>query len=131
MVDLFQGRRGYLGQRGIKHTNHKTEVKKPIIIQVMQATDLFAEHNTSHDSSARRAKTATQRDGVDNVHVGLYGKGALVMAPQHVERYSRDEVGCRVQRHFARFLALALVGDAAVERFLGRLFGAVDGNLEL
>lgn len=65
------------------------------------------------------------------MNVRLSGEGALVVASQHVERDARDEVAGGVERDVARVLALALVGEAAVERVRRGADGAVDGHGEL
>lgn len=96
----------------------------------MQPPNLLPKHDARDDSSARAPEPAAQRDGVLDMHVGLDGEGALVVAPEDVEGDAGDEVPRGVEGDVA-VLALALVGHAAVEGVLGRGGGAVDGHGEL
>jgi len=98
---------------------------------MFQPAALLAEHDASNDSSTAGPKTAAQRNRVLDMHMGLTGKGALVVAAQHVQGDTGEQVDLRVKRDLVGALALTLVGDAAVERVCRRLFGTVDGNVQL
>jgi hypothetical protein len=114
-----------------KLTNHQTEIKQPLGREMVQAAALLAQHDARDDGGARRPEPAAQRDGVLDVHVGLGGEAALVVAAQHVQGDARDEVDLRVEADLVGALALALVRDAAVERVLRPPRGPVDGNVQL
>ena len=47
---------------------------------MVQPAALLAQQDARDDGGARRAEPAAQRDGVLDVHVGLEGEGALVVA---------------------------------------------------
>lgn len=97
----------------------------------MQAAALLAEHDAGDDGGTRRAEPAAQRDGVLDVHVGLAGEAALVVAAEHVQGHAREQVDLRVEADLAAVLALALVRDAAVERVLRLRLAPVDGDVQL
>ena len=112
-------------------TNHQTKVKQALGGEVVQAATLLAQHDAGDDGGPRRAQAAAQRDRVLDVHVGLAGEAALVVAPQHVQGHAREQVGLRVQADLAAVLALALVRDAAVERVRRLRLAAVDADVQL
>lgn len=93
-----------------------------------QLAGLIGEDDAGNDSRARGAETATERDGVNDVDVGVLGEDALAVAAEDVECDFRDEVDLRVERDVR--CALALVRYAAVERERGG-FGGIDGDLQL
>lgn len=88
----------------------------------MQPANLLPKHDSGNNRGPRAAEPATERDRVDDVHVGGSRESALVMAAQDVERNARYQVHLGVETDVAGFvLALALVRDAAIERILGFL----------
>jgi len=109
--------------------NHQTVVEQAVVVEVVQAADLLAQQHAGHDGGAGASQATAQGDRVLDVDVGLDGEGALVMASQHIQRDPGDEVDLGVEADVV--LALALVGDAAVQRLGGRGLGAVDGDVQL
>lgn len=98
---------------------------------MVQAADLLPQHHAGHDGGAGAPQPAAQWDGVLDVHVSLGGEGSLVVATQNVQGHAGDEVPGGVEGDVVRVLALALVGDAAVEREGRGRGGAVDGHGQL
>jgi hypothetical protein len=110
--------------------DHEAEVEEAVEVEV-EVADLAAEHDTGDDGRTRAAEAAAQGDGVLDVYVRLDGEHALAVAAQDVQRHAGDEVDGRVEADVSGALALALVGDAAVERLRGRGLGPVDGDVQL
>lgn len=108
--------------------DHQTEVEHAVLGQV-KTSDLTTEHDTSNNSSTRRTKTTTQRNGVDNVHVSLGRESVLVVASQNIESSLSDQIA--VSNKVNTFFAETLVGDLAVRLVFRRLLGRVYGNTQL
>jgi hypothetical protein len=100
--------------------DHETEVKHAVLGQI-KTTDFTTKHNTSNNSSSRRTKTTTQRDGVDNVYMSLGRESVLVVASQNIESSLSDQIA--VSNKINTVLAETFVGDLAVGLVLGRLLG--------
>ena len=60
--------------------DHEAVVEQALWGQVVEVADLLAELDTGDDGGARRAQTPAERDGVLDVHMGLDGEAALVVA---------------------------------------------------
>lgn len=95
----------------------------------MQTADLLAKLDTGDDGGAGGTQASSEGDGVLDVHMGLGGEVALVVAAKDVESHAGNEVHLGIQADV--LLSLALVGDAAVQRLVRRRLGAVDGDMEL
>lgn len=93
--------------------------------------DLAAEHDAGDDGGPGAAEAAAERDGVLDVDMGLDREHALAVAAQDVEGDARDEVDGGVEADVGAALALALVGDAAVQGLGRGGAGAVDGDVQL
>lgn len=98
---------------------------------MVQLAQLTAQKDTSHHSRAGASQPSAQRDRVLDVDVRLDGECALVVAAQDVEGDAGEQVALRVEADVRAALALALVGDAAVEGLLGARLGAIDGDVQL
>lgn len=117
-------------QGNIPRTNHQAVIEQAVLAQ-SQLTNLVRQHYTGNDSCARRSQTATQRDRVDDVHGGLDGECALVMATEDIEGDPGDKVDLGIETNLLGGLALVLVGDGAVERECGGALGGVDGDVDV
>jgi hypothetical protein len=108
--------------------DHQTEVKHAILGQI-ETTDLTTKHDTSNNSSSRRTKTTTERNGVDNVNMSLGRESVLVVASQNIEGSLSDQIA--VSNEVDALFAETFVGNLAVGLVLGRLLGGVYRNTQL
>ncbi len=97
----------------------------------MQLSALLAQDDAGHNSGTRGSQATPEGNGVLDVHMRLDGKASLVVASQHVQRDSSEQVRLWVEADVTRVLAFSFVRDAAVERILGFLLGPVDGDVQL
>lgn len=116
--------------RNIPPTNHQAVVEQAVLAQA-QLTDLVRQHYTGDNGRARRSQTPTKRNRVDDMHGGLDGESALVMAAEDIEGDAGDEVNLGVEANLLGGLALVLVGDGAVKRECRGALGRVDSDVDI
>jgi len=108
--------------------DHEREVQQAGFGQLQVAADV-GERHAGDDRGAGTAEAAAERDGVADVHVRAGREGALVVAPEDVERCAGEQVLGRVE--VDAVCADAGVGDCAVEWVGGRgLFVGLGGDGE-
>lgn len=107
--------------------DHQTIVHHSVLGEA-ELADSVAEHDAGHDGRAGGAETASERDGVVDVNMGVRREGALVVALEDVESGAGDEVVVGEEGDFGG--AVAGVGDGAVEGGEGKVGLRGDGELE-